>query len=265
MSVLAVYSESGGATKTTTAVAIAVTWARAGRDVVLIDLDPRAAATRWIGVTPKDDGLDVSAILGNTDPDGWAEKLAVPAGEQWSSSLRVLPSGRLASVIEGGHADHQELRLRRSLDGLSADAVVIDCPNRQGGALTQNALWAAEGIVYAAKPDTDGREGVEGAMQSVRRHQHNLGIVGAGAVVREVGIVVGAAADTITPRIERHTLDYLTTAYEDLLIRPFVPRRTIVREARETGTWFGDFPAGQPVTAAYSSIAQQITKRMETR
>lgn len=265
MNVVAVYSESGGATKTTTAVALAVTWARAGREVVLIDLDPRAAATRWIRATPKDDGLDVSAILGNADPDGWAAKLAVAAGEEWASSLRVLPSGRLASVIEGGHADHQEMRLRRSLEDLDADVVVIDCPNRQGGALTQNALYAAEGIVYAAKPDTDGREGVEGAMQSVRRHQVNLRALGVAAVVREVGIAVGAAADTIQPRIERHTLDYLAQEYPDLLLRPFVPHRTIVREARETGTWFGDFPAGRPVEAAYSTLAQQITQRMETR
>ncbi|WP_419795545.1 AAA family ATPase, partial [Streptococcus agalactiae] len=45
-SVLAVYSETGGATKTTTAVSLAVAAALRGEATVLIDLDPRAAATK---------------------------------------------------------------------------------------------------------------------------------------------------------------------------------------------------------------------------
>lgn len=262
--VLAIYSESGGATKTTTAVSLAVSLAHQGRSVLLIDLDPRAAASRWVGAEPKGPGLDVSAILGNTDPDGWANDLAVPVPDDWHApSLRMIPSGRLASVIEGGHADHQELRLRRALTDVEADIVVLDCPNRQGGALTLNALHAATGIVYAAKPDEDGREGVEGARTSVTRHQANLGALGAREVVQEVGLVVGAVTDTVTPRIERHTLDGFKESYPDLLLTPYVPHRTIVREARATGTWFGNYAAGGTVAAAYRDLADQITNRVK--
>lgn len=263
-SVLAIYSESGGATKTTTAVSLAVSLAHQDQSVLLIDLDPRAAASRWVGVEPKEAGLDVSAILGNPDPDGWANDLGVATPDEWHApTLRMIPSGRLASVIEGGHADHQELRLRRSLADVEADVVVIDCPNRQGGALTLNALHAATGIVYAAKPDEDGREGVEGARTSVTRHQANLRALGAREVVQEVGLVVGAVTDTVTPRIERHTLDGFKESYPDLLLTPYVPHRTIVREARATGTWFGNYAAGATVAAAYRDLADQITTRVK--
>lgn len=261
--ILACYSESGGATKTTTAVSLAMIWARAGYKVLLIDLDPRAAATRWISVAPAEAGLDVSAILGNPDPDGWANDLAVQAPEGWAETLSVIPSARLTSLIEAGHADGQELRLRRALAGVQADVVIIDCPNRQGGVLTQNALYAAQGVVYAAKPDTDGREGVEGAMQSVRRHQRNLAALGVPNVVREAGIVLGATTTTVQPRIERHTIDTLSEQHSDLLLRPFVPSRTIVRESRETSSWYGNYDAGAPVVTAYEDIAAQIITRME--
>lgn len=268
MTVLAIYSEAGGATKTTTAVSLAVSLAHRGQRVLLIDLDPRAAATKWVGVSAKGEGLDISSILGNADPDGWANDLAVPVPESWAApTLSMIPSGRLASVIEGGHADHQELRLHRSLTDVSADVVVIDCPNRQGGALTLNALHAADGIVYAAKPDEDGREGVEGARASVTRHQANLRALGATRIAQEVGIIVGAVTTTVVPRIERHTLSTFEETYPDLLMRPYVPNRTIVREARATGTWFGHYPGGEAVAEAYTALADQITTRTtkETR
>ena len=46
MQTLMIYSEAGGVTKTTTAVSLAVAAAEAGNRVVLVDLDPRAAAIR---------------------------------------------------------------------------------------------------------------------------------------------------------------------------------------------------------------------------
>src|SRR3954452_4764852 len=106
MKVHAVYSETGGATKTTTAVALAVCLALRGRRVLLVDLDPRAAATKWLGVEPKGDGLHVGAILAEPEPIGWAEQLAVPAPWPRVPTLRVLPSGRSVSNREKATEDH---------------------------------------------------------------------------------------------------------------------------------------------------------------
>ena len=65
---------------TTTGVSIAEFAAASGRKVVLIDLDPRAAATRWFNVEPKAEGLHVGAILADAGPGCWVEELAVPSG-----------------------------------------------------------------------------------------------------------------------------------------------------------------------------------------
>ena len=96
MQTIMVYSESGGATKTTTAVSLAAIAASQKRRVVLIDLDPRAASTKWFGIEPKEAGLHIGAILGDTDPVGWAEEIAVQTG--WFPTLRVIPSARNVSA-----------------------------------------------------------------------------------------------------------------------------------------------------------------------
>ena len=77
MQVLMVYSETGGATKTTSSVSLAMTAAENGKKVVLFDLDPRAASTKWLGLEPSEEWRHVGAILGNDDPTGWAEDLAI--------------------------------------------------------------------------------------------------------------------------------------------------------------------------------------------
>ncbi|MDN5798120.1 MAG: ParA family protein [Intrasporangium sp.] len=261
--VLGSYSEAGGVCKTTHAVSLAMTAALAGRNVLLIDLDPRASATRWLTVEPTKPGLDVSAIIAADDCDGWADELAVPAPDGWSPNLRVVPAGRRLATLEGQLPHGVELRLMRAIEGTTADLVVIDCPNRQGGPLTLNALFAANALIIAAKPDTDGREGVEGAYTTIARHRQTLDRLGSTRRLDVLGIVVGNGRDVIVPRIEKHTLAELDNTWPGQVLRPVIPSRTIVREAREAGTWYGNFPSSAPVVEAYAAIAAQILHTMK--
>lgn len=262
MQKLIAYSESGGVTKTTTAVGLAATCAMAGKSVLMIDLDPRAASTKWLGVEPKGEGLHIGAILGNEDVEGWAEELAVET--TWSPNLRMIPSARSVSTMEGLRTDHAELRLAASLVGLQADLVVIDCPNRQGGPLILSALNAADTVVYAATATEDGLDGVLGAQNSVRKFQASRAAVGAPNNIHEAGIIVGAVADTVQSRIERETLDEFDSITglngQGLLLRPFVPARVIVKEMRVTHEWFGKYKKAQKVVDAYAALAEQVIR-----
>lgn len=64
MQTVMVYSESGGVSKTTTAVSIAMIAAERALRTLLVDLDPRAASTKWLNVEPSEEGLHVGATLG---------------------------------------------------------------------------------------------------------------------------------------------------------------------------------------------------------
>ena len=234
---LMVYSESGGASKTTSAVSLAATAAAEGKRVLLIDLDPRAAATKWLGVTPQEDWQHVGAILGDENPEGWANDLAIQS--EWMPTLKVIPSARSVSNRE-------------------ADLVVLDCPNRQGGPLTLAALNAADTVVYAATATTDGVDGVAGARRSVQHFIKSRQMIGAPTPLVEAGIIVGAVQETIMSRIAGASIDQLRET--GLLLTPLVPHRTIVQEMRLTQEWYGTYRKGAPVVDAYKELARKILR-----
>ena len=149
----------------------------------------------------------------------------MPSG--WHPNLRVIPSARNVSNREADRADHAELRLKISLTGLSADVVVIDCPNRQGGPLTLSALNAADTVVYAATATSDGIDGVRRTVAQFRRHRQQLG---APDTLTEAGIVVGGVKETIMSRAAVASLEELRAT--GLFLEPLIPDRAIVQEVR---------------------------------
>src|SRR5947209_10813177 len=62
MRVAVVANAKGGSAKTTTCVNLAGAWAEQGHRVLLIDIDPQASASDWIGVE-RDDGRAFAEAL----------------------------------------------------------------------------------------------------------------------------------------------------------------------------------------------------------
>ncbi len=260
MQTVMVYSEAGGVSKTTTAVSLAMTAAEAGHRVILIDLDPRAASTKWLRVSPAGEGLDVGAILGakDDDPEGWAEDMAVPSGSPWSPNLRVIPSARSVSNREADRDDYAELRLRASLEGVSADVVVIDCPNRQGGPLTLSALNAADTVLYAATASDSGIDGVEGAQRTIAAFKRSRERMGAPVQLAEVGVAVTRDGTGFLSIPEQEAID--TMREMTTLIDPIVPHLAIVPEVRLAGEWYGNYRKGAAIREAYATIMRKVIR-----
>lgn len=259
MDVIAVYSESGGVTKTTTAVSLGTVMALAGRSIVLVDLDPRAAASQWLGIEPKQSGWHSGAILASDDAPEWVTDL--PVESSWTPNLRVIPSSRRLSTREEGGDNDNDLRLRRGLAplaGVGVDYVILDMPNRQGGPITRAALNATDRVVYASTLSPDGVSGVEGARVSVHRFKAARREIGAPEQITEVGVIAGAwRSPNIPSRIDKAGIERL----EELgLLRPIVPHRTIVQESRATGAWYGRYDRGRPVAEAYEALAMEVTR-----
>ena len=255
--VVMVYSESGGVSKTTTSVSLsAIKASQSDEEVLSIDLDPRAAATKWFGVEPAEDGLHVGAILADENPEGWADDLAVIS--PWFPNLRIVPSGRSVSNREADRADHAELRLKAALEGTRAKLVIIDCPNRQGGPLTLAALNAADTVVYAATATGDGVDGVAGARRTVDQFRLSRKRLGVPTTINEAGIVVGGVRETIMSRPATASVDELRDT--GLLLTPLIPERAIVPEVRLAGEWYGNYKKGAPVLKAYTEIARKVLR-----
>lgn len=268
IAVIGSYSEAGGVTKTITGLSVAATHAEENPDdeVIYGDLDPRAAGTKWTGAEPREPGLHMGAIVAAEEPDGWADELAVPLDPAlgWPPNLRVIPSGyRALANHEKNPDDHAELRLKRSLAGTRARLAVFDFPNRQGGILTQNGLSACNRIIYAAKADEDGLDGVEGAMETVRRFKTHREQTGARSdLPREVGIALGMAYQgAVWTRDALRVVKEFDELYPGMLLRPFVERLVIVSEARAAGAWYGKYQKGKGVRDAYNELRKEALRK----
>lgn len=260
--VIACYSETGGATKTTTAVSLAMLTALAGNTVILVDLDPRGAATKWLDVAPVEPGLHIGAILADQDPLGWASDMRVPTS--WSPNLTMIPADRAVSRREKDVDTGHEWRLKAALTDVPADVVVVDCPNRQGGPLIANALVAATDILIATVPTEDGLDGVDGAIDTINRFRTSQVRRGAPADLHLGGIVLGSYHDIVTPRDEARVVEELRSIQGgSLLLEPLIPWRVIVREARAAHEWYGTYKKGQIVADAYACIATHCITAMK--
>lgn len=255
-----VWNEAGGVGKTTTAVSLAMLGAIRGLNTILVDLDPRAASTKWIGAYPESPGMHIGAILADPAPEGWAEELAIPT--EWHDNLRVIPSDRSVANREAERPDGGEVRLRAALQGTTADLVIIDAPNRQGGLLPMNALMAADAVVYAANASEDGVDGIDGASQTLATFARSQQLRGSTIVPLELGAIMTAVSDTIQPKVEKHSLDYVID--QGLALTPFVPKREAVRQARVNGEWYGgdNYDRASVVVDAYDQLLTTIIERM---
>src|SRR5215204_2948578 len=145
MMVLAVVNQKGGTSKTTTSVNLAAALAGRGERVLVIDLDPQATASAWLG--QPEGGRGLADLL--TDGTGSFSALAVPSS---ASGVDVVPSSSTLVGVERYHAlsgtPGAEYILRDALRSLPDryDWILIDCPPSLG-LLVVSALTAVHELL----------------------------------------------------------------------------------------------------------------------
>ncbi|MCQ2973183.1 MAG: ParA family protein [Bacteroidales bacterium] len=135
---IAISNHKGGVGKTTSTVNIGAGLARAGKKVLLIDMDPQANMTQSYGVTTAD--VSIYEILTSQSK---------PVAVNIFENLDVLPStlDLSGAEMELSNETGREYILRESIAEISKeyDYVLIDCPPSLG-LLTINALTAADEV-----------------------------------------------------------------------------------------------------------------------
>jgi len=140
---IAVINQKGGVGKTTTAVNLGAALARAGKRVLLIDLDPQGHLGLHLGVDLGEEQATVYDVL--TDEMPLADVI-VQAGK----NLDLAPSNIDLAAAESELVSvlGREVLLRDAIEPLEAkyDYLLIDCPPSLG-VLTINALVAARELL----------------------------------------------------------------------------------------------------------------------
>lgn len=148
--ILAVSALKGGVGKTTTAVNLAAACARAGRKVLLVDVDPQGCAGTAIGL-PGETGLD-AWLSGDAAFEDVVARENRPNLDVVAAGARLLAAEE--QLREKGREKRRH-RLERRLAGLEGegyDVVLLDCPP-SASLLLENALLASHELVLPAKLD----------------------------------------------------------------------------------------------------------------
>lgn len=192
-----VYSEAGGVGKTTLAVNLAKSELRAGRDVLVIDMDTQEASLSHL--------LDVADDRDNENADSLLRHMIDRPRDDFEGLIRtsegidVVPSHNIleyaskhlrrreeeaADFGESWNPNKQLLRvLREAGVHESYDTLIVDPPATADVKL-HNAIHATRHLVIPFEPSGKGYESVQGLNQLVSGLEEQLGIeVGVLAVV----------------------------------------------------------------------------------
>ena len=122
MRTLAVINHKGGAGKTTTSVNLAAALGEAGSRVLLIDLDPQASASDWVGAHDSSRGM-FDVFVGSVELATLAQRTIVP-------NVDVVPSSPWLVTAERTLLADLAAAFVRAVDRLPAnwDFVMADCP-----------------------------------------------------------------------------------------------------------------------------------------
>ena len=212
--ILAVVNEKGGTGKTTTAVNIAAALAERGLGVLVVDLDPQAAASAWLGVHEPDDTL-ADALIDDASLAGAVVQGNVSGVDVIGATRRLAAAEVHLAREPGGNGI-----LRYALGALPSerwDLVILDCPPTLGQ-LSVAALTAATHVLIPVEASIGASRALPQILKTVEsmraRVNPSLEIVGLALVrfestrhAREVAALLGRRfGELLLPQVIRKTV-----------------------------------------------------------
>jgi chromosome partitioning protein len=246
MSVVSVINQKGGVAKTTTSINVAASWAKMGKKILLIDLDPQSSATKAIFGDQEFDSTVYDVIC-----NGLQAEKAIVHSETFN--IDVIPAEIMLSGIDIQLAPQfgREQFLRRRLTPIKSryDAIIIDC-SPSLGLLTINALMASDDIIIPICPEYFSMKGIDlilSTLQNIR--------AGLGHKVGVRGIVITRYRNR---KVIKDVIEQVQKNYGLRVFKDFIPDNIVVEEAHHHHKPVTQHSPSSAASKAYKHLAKEL-------
>lgn len=248
--IIAVANHKGGVGKTTSCVNVGAALAKAGRSVLLVDVDPQANLTSSL----TDENV-VTASVYNAMKQVAEKKPAELPIIPISENLDIVPSNiNLTGIdMELGGIIAREQILRRLLSPIRGkyDYIFIDCPPSLG-LITINALTAADSVIITMCAETLPLRGlamldnmIEDIAESLNPALHVSGII---------------IAKYNRRKLDNAVIETIRTKYGDRVYNTFIRNNVALAEAPTFRQSVLDYAPGSNGAKDYTQLANEIDK-----
>lgn len=253
MKVWTVVNQKGGVGKTTTSISIAGSLCALGYKVLLVDLDPHASLTHYLGVDA--DNLTVSlyeVFMQNSNKD-FDIKNALHATRV--DNLALLPSHIALATLDKsfGNSPGKGLVIKKALIALANDFdfVIIDCPPVLG-VLMVNGLVAADKILIPTQTEHLALRGLARMLKTIEQLSRSL--------KTEVSVMI--IATLFDRRVNACLTAYtnMRSVYKGLIWRGYIPVDTKFRDASYEGVPVNILASQSRGAFAYDKLTNELLK-----
>ncbi len=244
--ILCVVNQKGGVGKTTTAVNLSAALALAGKNTLLLDMDPQCNATTALGLAPSNGHALVSDALLSEH---------VLATEK--DNLSVVPGSRTFHDVDklATAGDRDATRVRKHLDSVieAYDYILIDCPPSVG-ALTQTALSASTEVLIPIQCEYFAMEGLTQLIQTIKKMiQVTEGRLSFGGIL----LTMYDPYLELTREVDEEVREF----FGDIVFDSVVPRDVALCEAPSHGKTVFEYAPRSRGAYAYTQLCMEVLGR----
>lgn len=246
--IISVATQKGGTGKTTTSITLAAGLGRAGKKILLIDVDFQANSSK---VLLQDyPALDKDETIFRTV----LERKPLPIHHTTIPNVDIAPSHILLSNTDvelTTAKDHREARLKNEVEVVKDryDHIIIDCPPALSW-LTLNAFTASDGVLVVVAPgyfELDSVVQISKTIEEVKTYFNPS--------LKLIGYLFTMSDPTVNSKT---SLKILRQTYTNKVLNTIIPRNTDIRDAHFNKTDIFTFNPNAKSAQAYTRLIEEL-------
>ena len=249
--IIAVGNQKGGVAKTTTVMSLGGALAEMDHSVLLVDLDAQANLTLSAGFDPaKMRGTIADVLLQSANLYSVSRETSIPGMDLIPANAEMDLAERFLPIRQ-----NFESILRSALNGQQAyDYVLLDCPPSIG-AVTQNALNAAQMLVIPTQAEYFSAHALRAMIGATRRIRQQLNP----ALVTRILVTMFDQRN----RIHREISEQLHSSFSDSLFDTVIQLDTKLRESAVAGMPITHYLKNTRGTLQYRALAKELVQYVQ--